>query len=500
MVVIWLGWGCCAAFAQYRGQSDQSFREFPAEQVLGPHELKALLDRVQLERAQARVANMLPQELADALRNEMIGNLSEETRKKIARIARDVTNRRGVPRNSEETAAVIEEVRDRLRTEMPEVWNELSVATERNREVTRRIGDMISDGNRGNTTIRLGPSNPLTPDGANAVDKLLSDLLQRERNRRNGGPGAFDTGPQRLPNYLIEQLNRERQRSNQPRRDGRSNQNESSMSAGVPNRPRDDSGQRTAESSPEAPTMQQGTGRSMAERFNRMVEEVTERAAAGRDDGRTGRGSVGGLQPYLDRLSTSLQSSINDSVQRSVDRRSRRSADRGNGRSNSRGSLFSYRDMGQPTPPPAERGQIAVPLFLLVFLLLVLATLRFRKSIVEGVERFLPVGPREGRPEDLPIHGCDDIIQTLDRLVLCYYDEEAARWNHSEMQAALEVSQPGLRNDIQHLIAAYKTARYAPQKAVDAIQLDRAEHLLHRLVHMMSNLPSPMSNARELTT
>jgi hypothetical protein len=50
------------------------------------------------------------------------------------------------------------------------------------------------------------------------------------------------------------------------------------------------------------------------------------------------------------------------------------------------------------------------------------------------------------------------------------------------------------------LIAAYKTARYAPQKAVDAMQLDRAEHLLHRLVHMMSNLPSPMSNARELTT
>jgi hypothetical protein len=157
--------------------------------------------------------------------------------------------------------------------------------------------------------------------------------------------------------------------------------------------------------------------------------------------------------------------------------------------------------MGQFAAPDLNSSQTAVPMLLLVFLLMVIAVLRNRQSIIQRVERYLPARMQARGPRTSRIHGGEDIIQELDRLVLWHFDVEAARWNHSEMQTALELSQPRLQSDIRQLIAAYKAARYSPQLTVDAGQLHRAEHLLQRLLQTMSATPSPMSNpSRELST
>jgi len=479
---------------------DPSFREFPADQILAPRQLKALLARVQMERARAKVANMFPEELLDAVRKEVLEDLSEETRQQIRDIAADVAATNGPPRTQAEKTQMIKDVRDRLQNEMPDAWRQLSDASEKKRETFEQIQKLVPEfgqkmpGGFSERTTGNGETITLDPDGSPSLDALLEEFMRgdaepRARNDRtgNGTGGNSGTGGNNgtggnsgssgisgigseNTRRIIERLRLDgRQTTLADRPDTNPTSGERGSNPRDPSETSNELSHRGDDppgATEELPTMERRPNMTMAERFNRMVKDVSDRtnAAETKRKSKSGESKLGGFKPYFDRLSKSLQSSMNDSFAQSTDEQRSRSRGRNRSRRNNDGSFLglSRRDH-QPPPTPSDHslGEAIAPLFLFLAAIGALLFIRNRSVLLQGADRYLgqfsktrrrPISHR--RPEGL--------VEAVDQLVLSQFDMEAAIWNHTQIQVALNSVKPDLGSDIQQMMAMYKSDRYSP--------------------------------------
>lgn len=486
-----------------RSRDDPSFREFPEDQVLPPSELKAMLARVQMERARAEVARMIPEELLQAVREEVLADLPEETRLKIIDIAQDVAATNGNPRNRQEHVEMIEEVRQRLQSEMPEAWDELASANEKNRETFERLQKMVpqlaENGRNGNGAGRNSTGSfTLDPSDSASIDNLLNELISQSGQPGSGQPGSGQPGSGRAGTSgngrgsrdsrnsrrrLIEQLmQHERRRTI----------NQGDRPADSPTQPREPRSNSNAQNdvpSPQAaeppPSMKDRTDLTMAQRFNRMLKDVSDRTnEATPKKAKRSDSDLGGLEPYFDRFSKSIQSSVHESFVKSAQRSSGRRRSGGSSNSRDRSSFLGLgsRDNGAPppTPPKYSLGEVAVPFFLLLSALVAWIFIRNRSVLLEGADRYLnkfSSSHRETRDGELP----SGLVAAVDTLVMREFDAEASIWNHSQVQTALNSVKPDLKNDIVHLMKMYKSVRYSPDLATTTTQETRARSLLDSL-------------------
>lgn len=476
-------------------RDDPSFREFPEDQVLAPRELKALLARVQMERARAEVARMIPEELLQAVREEVLEDLPEETRLKIIDIAQDVAATNGTPRNRQEQAEMIEAVRQRLQTEMPEAWDELASANEMNRETFERIRKMVPQlaenglNGRGQGENGNGPTLTLDPNGSGSIDNLLNELISQHAQqgiRRTGasGNGRSNGSSSDSTRRIIEQLMRDERQTTLANHDNQSSNSRTSSRDPLRSNSNEQNAlaeQRAAAEPP--PSMKDRTDLTMAQRFNRMLKDVSDRTSdVTPKKSKNGKSDLGGLAPYFDRFSKSIQSSVNNSFAKSA----RRSLSRR--RSDSRGSRDSSSFLGlgdrahgspPPTPPKYSLGEVAVPFFLLLSALVAWIFIRNRSVLLQGADRYLNQFSQSHRQA----RGAEPsgLVAAVDTLVLREFDAEASIWNHSQIQTALNSVKPDLQTDIVQLMKMYKFARYSPEPATTTTQETRARSLLDAL-------------------
>lgn len=452
---------------------------------------------------------MVPEELLQALRKEVLADLPEETRLKIMDIAQDVAATSGTPRNQQESMEMIEKVRERVRTEMPEAWRDLSTVGEKNRETYERLQKIVPELARNSPngfsqrTGGNGGTLTLDPDGSPSVDKLLSELLSQSaqgRGRlpssRNGNGNGTGTGTGRNSTQrIIEQLMRDDRQTQLARQSPTGSATHTNT---PPRRDNPSDARHQSQQAKPAPTMKDQSNLTMSERFNQMLKDVADRTNQSDSHAtKRNKSKLGGFEPYFDKFSKSIQESVNDSIAKSTNRsRSRRGT-----RSNERESFLGLarRDRGQPppTPPKYSLSEVAVPFFLLLTSLMVWLSIRNRAELIQGADRYLSQFSQTRRQQ---VRGTrpDGLVEAVDELVLRQFDAEATIWNHSQVQAALNTAKPDLRGDIRQLMTIYKSARYSPQPSADTRQSTQTRSLLDKLHEALAEGQEGDWNEREL--
>lgn len=482
---------------------DRSFREFPADQVLAPDQLRAHLLRIQSERARDRVSRMVPSQLQEALRKEIIADLPEETIREIAEAYREVRRERSLS-DDQSSRATLEAVRERLQKESPETWKQLEAAGRKQQENLKELwkflpaesthGSFPRDDNSraiGDETVLEAAESLLegatkSPRGnrQNGNSRRGSDLSDLARQLRRGGTGGSQSpfGPsssmpfqdqggsgsstraQALPGADDWSLvDRDRNSEIGAGQNGQANQN----GAGPPN-------------GANPTTKKQPKKMSIAARINKKAQEVSLRAAAAGGT-RSKNKSLARLQPFLNGMTKSLQESINDSFTQSP--KDRRSSNRI--RRSKLPSLFQPRPAssdGPGSPSSAPPGLLASFLPLLIVMLLGAGYFAFRNrtTLLATADQYLtqfskPAGTRA------EFAFTNELVAGLDELVVRQFEPAAKTWNHSQVQTALVDFVPQSTSEIDQLIETYKSVRYAERNSVDARQLERASTILASL-------------------
>lgn len=228
---------------------------------------------------------------------------------------------------------------------------------------------------------------------------------------------------------------------------------------------------------------------SFRDRFNRILLDaaqgsVQDKASGNGESGDDSRDS-NAMNELLSGFAKSFQDKMNtpENRQRIQESFRRQQKAKQSGDSNRMRQVFGDGQSLSDTSVNTTGSTIVVILIaagVVVFFL----TRTWRNRVTQAISRYASVVAHAKAFRLMNIGSPKELVDAVDRFVFWKYGHGAHWWHGGLVKRQLIESHPQLRSEIGSLLGAYETARYAPDRNLDASELTATEATLHQLLEI----------------